>query len=293
MLPFVVGCGTLPGRTMPLKKPVILFRSPDHRYDAEKAVAAKYFDVYTQRSEIPAGSLVVGRYSVLPFYRELEKDLAWNGSVLLNSHAQHRYIADLQNWYTDLGEELTPKTWTQLENVPEDEGPYIIKGETNSRKDKWNKLMFAANKRAAVDIAIELSSDGLLLNQSLYVRKFVPLKTFFNSPINGQPITEEYRFFCVDKKVVCGAYYWSDFADDLKQQGVVLDPGVVPDAFLQKVLSKVGDNARFLVVDVAITAEGKPIVVELNDGQMSGPSENDLDKLYSGLYSHLVTTTRA
>ena len=277
---------------MTTQPPVVLFRTPDYRYGLEKTVASKYFQVYTQRSEVPPNSLVIGRYSVLPFYRELEKDLAWNKSRLINTHAQHRYIADLQNWYSDLGDSLTPRTWTRLEDVPTD-GPFIVKGETNSRKDKWNTLMYAANKQEAIKIANELSSDGLLLNQSLSVRQYVPLKTFFHSPINGQPITEEYRFFCLDKKVVCGAYYWSDFADDLKEQGIVVDPAVVPPAFMEEVLNKIGDNARFFVVDVAITAEGKPIVVELNDAQMSGPSENDLDNLYGTLYTHLVTKTRA
>ena len=53
-----------------------------------------------------------------------------------------------------------------------------------------------------------------------------------------------------------------------------------PRDFLEEVIEKVGKNINFYAVDIAETAEGKWIVVELNDGMMSGTSENNLDELY-------------
>lgn len=55
-------------------KPVMLFRQDRETYD-EIQIARKYFEVYERRNLIPDNSLVIGRYSVLPYYKELEEDL--------------------------------------------------------------------------------------------------------------------------------------------------------------------------------------------------------------------------
>jgi hypothetical protein len=49
------------------------------------------------------------------------------------------------------------------------------------------------------------------------------------------------------------------------------------------VIDRVGDRANFYAVDVAQTVAGDWIVIELNDGQMSGLSENDPEILYCNL----------
>ena len=48
-------------------------------------------------------------------------------------------------------------------------------------------------------------------------------------------------------------------------------------------IDRVGDRASFYVVDIAKTQSGEWIVIELNDGQMSGLSCNDPKLLYSRL----------
>jgi hypothetical protein len=50
----------------------------------------------------------------------------------------------------------------------------------------------------------------------------------------------------------------------------------------------ISDQCPFVVVDIALKENGEPIVIELNDGQMSGPSECNLDALYKGLANGLV-----
>jgi hypothetical protein len=57
----------------------------------------------------------------------------------------------------------------------------------------------------------------------------------------------------------------------------------IPGAFLEKVLARIGDQAPFVVIDVAKTVSGEFIVVELNDGQMSGLSDVDPDVLYRNM----------
>lgn len=243
----------------------------------ELSSAKKYFDCYPNRASVPKDSLVIGRYSVLPFYKELEEDLAFNGSKLINSYQQHCYVADAINWIYDLGD-LTPKTWTRLEDLPENMS-FVLKGETNSRKHDWEDLMFAKDKRSAINIHSKLTQDGLIGYQQIYIREYIPLKTYMVG-IKGLPITHEFRFFVCYGKIISGGYYWSSHVDDFD---VVPDVSSVPKEFLDKVTSIIGNKINFYVLDVALTDSGEWIVIELNDGSMSGISENNSDTLYSNL----------
>ena len=171
--------------------------------EAELSAASKHFPCVPQRTDIQKGDLVIGRYSVLPFYRELERDVRNLGAKLINSATEHEYIADLRNWVTDL-EGLTPKTWTRMEDV-DDDGPFVLKGLTNSRKDRWKTHMFAYDRQAMQDVYWRLMDDALIAAQGVAIRKFVPLKTYYYDDINQMPITEEYRFFVVYNKILEGA----------------------------------------------------------------------------------------
>lgn len=257
--------------------PVILFR-PDRNTEVELEVAKEFFPVVTQRHAVPRNSLVIGRYSVLPFYRELAADLEANDSRLINSPAEHEYIADVGAWVQDLGE-WTPRTWNRLEDLPE-QGPFVLKGQTNSKKHLWATHMYAADKRAAVDVWLRLKEDMLLEHQQIYIRQFVPLRTFMHG-INGMPVTEEYRFFCYREQVLAGGYYWQNYIEDLPAVPQARD---VPKPFLQAVLRKLRGKANFFVVDIARRADGGWMVIELNDGQMSGTSDVPLHDLYNALW---------
>lgn len=128
-------------------KPVVLFRKLIDNQE-EITIAQKYFDVHTIRETIPENSLVIGRYSVLPYYKELEDGLKLKNCQLINSYEQHKYIANAE-WIADVSA-YTPKTWTDLDfyNAPQ-ESSYVIKGCTNSKKNQWDSLMFAANRKEA------------------------------------------------------------------------------------------------------------------------------------------------
>lgn len=139
--------------------------------------------------------------------------------------------------------------------------------------------MFARNKKEAIEVYRRLSQDGLVGGQDIYIREYVPLRKLADG-FNGLPISEEYRFFILDGEILSGAFYWSSHADDLTE---VPTCDRVPLTFLSEVTDRIGFKARFVVVDIGIKTDGEPIVIELNDGQMSGPSENDLDVLYRNL----------
>lgn len=270
--------------------PVILFRK-DRDTEEEFSICSEYLKTYSSRSQIPSGSLVIGRYSVLPFYKELEEDLVYNGSKLINSYRQHRYIADLSNWYQDFAD-ITPTTWFRLEDVPKTIGSVVLKGETNSMKYNWTTHMFANNYKEMLAVYRNLEKDSLVGQQNICIREYIPLRTLRKDLAGGFPVTEEYRFFIFNKKVVASGFYWSSHYDLLEDKTLNLSPDNVPKEFIKEIIERVGSNTNAFVVDVAKTNimynglyNKHPgwIVVELNDFSMSGLSECDPRLLYSNI----------
>lgn len=261
-------------------RPVVLFRPPD--MDAsEQSAAEQYFPTFRERTRIQKNDLVVGRYSVLPFYADLQADVDYVGAQLINSYRQHKFVADMRNW-VELLDGLTPQTWYDVNDVPPSEqGPFVVKGATNSRKFDWKSHMFAADRKAMSDVHWKLSTDGLIGHdsQNIYVRRYHPLKTFMVG-LNGLPVTNEFRFFVLHGQILTGAYYWSNYVDDLPARPSVND---VPVEFLHMCIARVGDRIPFYALDVAQQVDGSWMIVELNDGQQSGLSENDPKVLYREL----------
>ena len=253
--------------------PCILMRASRYEED-ELTVASEFFPVYRHRSEIPAGSLVVGRYSNLPYHRELEHDVRNLGSQLINTSAQHSYVADL-DYYEDLSE-VTFKTWFRPQDVPSwaRDKPFVVKGRTNSRKQSWSQLMFAENFVQANRIAAELRCDGLLGQQGIIMRQFVPLETFEVSPVNGLPFSNEWRLFYYKGKLLAHGYYWSSIDDWSPVEAARSDFESAGVAFANEVAARLVDKVPFVVIDIAKTKEGQWVVVELNDGCQAGLNDS-------------------
>lgn len=246
-------------------------------WSLEESAAKTYFKCIRHRAKMSFGNLIIPRYSSLPYYRELEEEALVSGAKLINSYNQHIYVADLKNWYYDL-KDYTPKTWLRLEDIPET-GPFVLKGETNSRKNWWKTHMFAENKRQAINVQSNLISDSLIGEQDIYIREYIPLYTYFEG-IQGQPITKEFRFFVAFGEIISGGFYWSNYVSDIEEK---IDIDEVPTTFLSNIVDKVKDRINFFVMDVAQTKSGDWVLIELNDGTMSGISENDPDTLYKNL----------
>jgi len=256
-------------------EPVVLFRK-GYEQEEEFNIAKEYFRVVEYRSEIPANSLVIPRYSALPFYKELEVDVTNLGSTLINSHIGHLWIADF-DYYHDL-KGYTPRSWTESEFAYcDEEGPFVLKGLTNSRKFRWNTHMFAETKRQAVAIGAELMQDPLISQQGIIYRKYIPLKTF-EIGINGLPFTNEFRFFFYKETILAYGFYWSTMEN--LELGKISDEGIQLAKDVAKIASQ---HVDFFVLDVAEKQEGGWILIEINDGQMSGLSEINPHVLYSSL----------
>jgi len=262
-------------------KPIILFRKGYHG-DDEYEVAKRYFDVVTSRMECK-DNLVVGRYSCLPFYRELERDLAYNNSVLVNTHNQHSWIADF-GYYYDLSD-FTPKSYDSdnFWNAPE--GQYVVKGRTNSRKHQWKTHMFAENKKRAVEIGHELLQDGLLCEQGIIYREYVPLNVLEIDQYNSLPYANEWRFFYYKRTRLSYGFYWSSAEAETMNNAYMNDEGI---EFAETVANAAADMADFFVLDIAEKKDGGWVLIEMNDAQQSGLSENNPDILYYNLREALA-----
>lgn len=254
-------------------EPNILFRKEFNSDTAtEFDVASKYFPCSESRVGL-VNKLVIGRYSVLPFYTELEKDLKAQGSVLINSSQQHRFIANF-DWY-DLLKDYTPRTWFDLQSVPKDGGPFVLKGRTNSRKFEWKQKCFAKDYLTAVSIETELMQDGLIGPQGVIIREFVPLNVL-EVGLNDLPFANEWRFFFYKNKMLTNGFYWTAS----EKRGTLT---MEAKKLAQEVADKLQGYVNFFVVDIAEKANGEWVLIEVNDGQMSGLSGCEATHLYSSL----------
>lgn len=268
---------------------VILFRK-DLANEEELQAASKHFNVYTQRTDIPSNSLVIGRYSVLPYYKELEQDITNLGGRLINTYRQHQFVANMIEWanhLTGLGS-YTPETWARVEDIPWLYwGPFVVKGKTNSRKHDWNKRMFVKDRESLGPTISELLNDPLIAEQGVVIRRYEPLETILTG-LNGLPITMEFRVFICNGNWVDDGFYWSSYALDVKEKlGTIPDLRKMQDkqafALIQQVaniMHIIPDAPKFYTIDIAKKETGEWILIELNDGQMAGLSEINPNNFY-------------
>ncbi len=252
---------------------IFLFRN-DLDTEEEFNICKKYVNTVEYRSQIPDNSCIWGRYSFLPFYEELEKELKLKNSYLINSYEQHRYIADIENYYSDI-KDYTPKTYFMWSGLKE--GKYVVKGKTNSRKHQWNRKMFAENLKDLSDVISRLMDDSFISDQRLCVREYIPLKEY-GKGINGLPFTNEWRFFFYKDNLIDYGYYWSHF--DGEKPKFIESEGKKLAIHVSNIVKEFVD---FFVIDVAQTKDGDWIVIELNDASMSGLSDINLENFYSNI----------
>lgn len=234
----------------------------------ELEIVKKYFKVSDSMVGIK-DDLVIGRYSCVPFYTEVEKGLSLQNSKLINSFSEHNYIASF-DYYWDI-EQFTPKTWFKLSDVPEG-GPYVVKGVTNSKKQQWNTMMFAATKQDAIRIAMDLKNDYWFAGQDIIIRKYEPLIKLGDS-VNGLAFTNEWRFFFYKTDMLSHGFYWSESETigQIDQEGLL---------FAKSIAGIIAEKTNFFALDIGQKVDGSWIVIECNDGQMSGFSMNNPDDVY-------------
>lgn len=270
---------TKPRVSSSIDVPVILFRE-DPAYFDEMLAASRYFVITTEREAIPSHSLVIPRYSLLPFPESLHNSTLLKESYLVDSLESHRYMSNIDAWYPYLKSKTFP-TYA-LDKVPSGI-PVVMKGKTNSRKHNWDDMMFAQSQEDRSRILRKLLDDELIAGQGIVAREYIPLYRY-DTGIHGMPVTAEFRFFFFDLNLVDAGFYWGSFSEYQQQaEDMFLDKC---ELLARSVASICFDaqGCRFIVVDVAITKDKEePILVEINDGSMSGLGTIDPNRFYRNL----------
>lgn len=250
-------------------KPYVLYRATSLENTPElTAITDAGISLSDDVSKIPADSIVFPRFRSIPFGKELADSVAEQGSSLVNSWDEYRYISDLPAWVHAL-DDLTPAAYGigVLDSLPE--GEYFVKGETNSAKHDWLGSAYAPDLDSLHTVISNLKQHSVVGSQNLVIRPFVHYRQLAVME-SQQPIFNEWRVFILNGKVMAKGFYWS------KQQHLFAAETIQPlnqaafDETLQTAISRVGRAVPFLVLDLAEKPDGSWQVIELNDGNMSG-----------------------
>lgn len=253
----------------------VLLVRPDFITKYELRFAQDHFPVVFNRTAC-RNCLVIARYSVLPFYHEVEADLAVNKCRLANNTAQHRWVANFE-FYQQL-KDFTPETWNEKNfHLCDHPGPFVVKGTMTSKKRQWNSKMLAKTKRQALAIAEELREDTWIGDQEIIYRKYVPLRVLGTGK-NGLPYANEWRFFYFRQQRLSYGYYWS--MSDCVRLAEMTPAGL---NLADKIAGIAAHHCTFFAVDIAETVEGNWILIEINEGQMAQLCENEPDEFYRNL----------
>lgn len=132
---------------------------------------------------------------------------------------------------------------------------------------------------AAIDLRSLLQRDTGMRAQTIVARRYVPLERL-GEGFGGCPVSTEFRVFVLDHEVVGTGFYWPP--DDCTLHPPP-PPSVIPADFLREAIARVHPRLRFYALDVARTAAGDWIVIEINDGQRAGLSEVLAGDLYPAM----------
>lgn len=256
----------------------VVFLHEPSQLDPDELAAAQALGwrPVTSVLDVRAGDLVYARHYAWPWERRLDADVARLGARLLNDGWAYRYAADPARWADDL-RGVTPDTWEDFAQLPDDGTAFIVKG-ASADKGSWER-MHAPTKAAAIDLRSLLQRDTGMRAQTIVARRYVPLERL-GEGFGGCPVSTEFRVFVLDHEVVGTGFYWPP--DDCTLHPPP-PPSVIPADFLREAIARVHPRLRFYALDVARTAAGDWIVIEINDGQRAGLSDVLAGDLYPAM----------
>jgi hypothetical protein len=154
----------------------------------------------------------------------------------------------------------------------------IVKDYVKSRKHEWKDACFIPNADEAERVIRNfLERQGDDLNTGLVFREYVKLFPLGSHPQSGMPMSLEYRIFVKDgEPVMAPMEYWPEAKyPDLTR----IDPPLeIPSETLKFVPS------TFYAMDVAMTEDGRWLIMEIGDGQVSGlPNPSQARSFYQAL----------
>lgn len=225
--------------------------------------------VLRNRVDVTHDTLVIARHAAWPWPEELDDDLRAKRSRALNDARAYRWCDDPREWCEVLGD-LTPPAWEEFARLPNSPTGYILRG-AKADKSRWSR-MYAASAQQARDLAAELRYDtGLGLGGGpvpIVARPYVPLEPV-GEMVGGVPMAMEFRLFVLLGDIVAHTFYWP--LDDEEEHERLTREFVVPHV-AREAIERIEEFGRvpFYALDIARAADGRWIVVEVNDGQRAG-----------------------
>lgn len=163
----------------------------------------------------------------------------------------------------------------------------ILKDYVKSEKHNWETACYV--KHASDINSLKQSINKLIelrdkyLNEGIVIREFVGLNDLTIHSKSGMPLTEEYRLFFCNKKLVGIYNYW--------EEGEYSFPK--PDIKEFEEIAK-GVESNFFSMDIARQKNGTLIIIELGDGQVAGlPDSADRNEFYKRLKMQKFTKPKS
>jgi hypothetical protein len=214
-------------------------------------------------------------------YRRLDAAVRERGYTLFTSPEAYAEAHYLPNHHDRIAPLTAPAAWTDGTDLgiawqaarSLGDGPWIVKDHVKSAKQKWESACFiphGADRAAFEEICNNFRNyQGERFERGFVFKQYIPLAQVGWSPY-GYPLCEEYRLFFFRHRLLSAAPYHREGqpAEDL------------PD--LEEVARRFRNE--FIAIDVARTAAGGWLILEVGDGGVSLlPPRVDPKAFYQGL----------
>lgn len=204
-------------------------------------------------------------------YRLFYEKLLEKGIVLINTPEEYERYHLLPGWYHDFKDVTAESVWEEQGTVQSAlaltdglAGAYIVKDYVKSRKHEWYDACFIRdisdreNAERVITNFIERQGDNLV--GGVVLRKYESLKSIGVHEKSGMPLAEEYRVFVFAGRILIIDGYWKA---DQKVNLTDEETG-----WIENVAKRVKSN--FVTIDLARRDDGRLMIMELGDGQVSG-----------------------
>jgi hypothetical protein len=210
----------------------------------------------------------VSRIGAIRGYQKFYDQMMAEGVQLLNSPPEHDRCSLLPEWYPHINEYTPRSRW--YHTIPEFDQitsefrlPVFVKGVRQTSHHQAAASIVRSRDDYERAVAI-YRSDSILHWQDFVCREFIALRPVADERGSKIPASFEFRTFWHRTTCLGAGRYWYeapeyDWTENEKQEALSL-----AGAIAEKL------DCGFLVIDLAMTQDGRWIVIECNDGFESG-----------------------
>ena len=225
------------------------------------------FECKSVISEVDAPVLL--HIGAIEDYSGVEAAIEELGMKLLVHEAEHIRCSTIEKWYPVL-KEKTPYTkvfdeMPDLEEVlKEFRFPFFIKGNRQTNHHKKSQCIIETAEQYK-ELRDSWHKDRILGWQKVAIREYVPLMEIDSTTFpDSVPISYEFRFFYFEDKCMAYGPYWNIGPEYSLSEEELPKVMKLTDWAAEEL------GVAFPAIDVAKTASGDWIIIEVNDAQESG-----------------------